>query len=147
MYRRPYHNLLVQNMQSFSTFLRTPWLTVRRDNAPGVFGNPIELWNYKYRAYADFARVAQVRFLKYEDILDRPEIVFSPSDVPWSTYPRLDIPDRSLKGDARTFESFRQMYRDKFWTNAIEIEDIRAINRCLNHGILEYLNYDLAPEI
>ena len=140
MYRTPYHNLLKGNSRSFGAFVRKTWLTTRRDNALGVFRNPIELWNYKYRAYAELARIAPVTFLKYEDILEDPGIVFSASGIqPNSDH--IDVPAQSVKGSAETFESYKQMYRQSFWLTRIEPCDMKVISQHLDARVLEHLDY------
>jgi hypothetical protein len=137
----PYHNLLTDNARSFTAFIRTPWLTTRRDNAPGIFGNPIELYNYKHLAYAKLAQAAPVTLVRYEDLLEDPTVIFSASGLQSIPGRSLDVPRESVKGGQQTFESYQEMYRQRFWTTRIENNDRDFINRSLDPQVLEYLNY------
>jgi hypothetical protein len=141
MHRRPYHNVLQENIITFSTFLRRPWLTVRRDNAPAVLDNPIALWNHKYRACMTLARAADVVFVRYEDILEDPASLFVRVGVPTHPGRPLDIPTVSLKGDGVRFEGYRKMYSERFWLDRIDAEDVALIDRTLDPELLRLLGY------
>lgn len=141
LYRSPHHNLLAGNMKSFSTFLRKPWLTTRRDNAPGIFASPIELWNYKYRAYIEFSNIAKITFIRYEDVLENPAVVFSTGGILLSSDEPLDIPQHSLNGGAIDFDTYRKMYSESFWFERINRVDTEAIGQSLDHRVLDHLGY------
>jgi|GEM_PF-341339 len=144
-YRHPYH--LVKKWGSFSAFLEAQCNVVRRENAKGLFQNPVELWNVKNRALLELSKSKlPVILLRYEDVLAAPEIAVE--NV--ASISKLKMNDAfqgvyfsTKREDNRHFEEYRSYYLDEKWRTNLSEENVRRINRDLDHKLCGELGYEL----
>ncbi len=145
LYRHPYH--LNSTANSFLSFLKTPCPVVRREHAARAFQNPVELWNVKNRALLELSKSKlPVILLRYEDVLAAPEIAVE--NV--ASISKLKMNDAfqgvylSTKGeDGRHFEEYRSYYLDEKWRTNLSEENVRRINRDLDHKLCGELGYEV----
>lgn len=147
LYRRPYHRGPVVGDLSFTRFLTTPWLPVRRENLDSVAGlTPISLWNLKNRAYLDIAPDLHVMNLTYEQLLSDPESVTMriAAACGKEIVPRFVNVRNSTKGDAgRDFSTYRDYYLSEKWRPAIDPMSYQVINEGIDKELVTHFGYEL----
>jgi len=146
--RRPYHSL--QNRPStFAEFVTRPWITVRRENAPALIENPVELWNFKMRSYFDTAASAgvQMRFVKSEDFVQDQESAVS--DILEMTGRKEEKFEQVIEATktvdrklGRDLEYYKDYYRDTKWQQELDSDSIGRINTFLDPVLMEKLGYE-----
>lgn len=144
LYRQPYH--AKRKYSSFERFLKEPWETVRRENAPPEFTSPVEMWNQKNAAYLTLGDYTTVVHCRYEDLLadplgfleqlsDEHGIQFRRSPCK-NVYPAMKRHDRG-----KTFDDYRDYYLNERWRAELDDDCIRLINERLDAEVLSHFQY------
>ncbi|MCB0617889.1 MAG: hypothetical protein KDC32_11880 [Saprospiraceae bacterium] len=146
LYRRPYH--ATQLYDNFDQFLQTPWKTVKRENAPTQFDNPVELWNKKNISYLELTKYATALNLRYEDFLvDFEHQLRRISDFLGQTTKQVPFQNQ-INGTKRNglpdFFSYRRYYLGEHWRHHLTNSQIALINNHLDPDLLQSFGY---PEI
>jgi hypothetical protein len=146
LFKRPYHNLLRFNRHDLETFILSPWLTVRRDNAPAAFASPVSLWNYKVSCYLRSAQELDGILLRYEDLVISPENAVSTICAKFDCSPpsNLRIPLQSTKGEPKSFGVYRDYCRRQTWLRELSPRELQLIGRQLDNVTMKRLDYPLA---
>ena len=144
LYKRPYHAPQTA-LLDFEDFLRSPWRTVRRENAPNMFINPIDMWNKKNASYLQLSGEFPTINLKYEDLLADPTATLSQIARCFSLqekYQEFRNIESSSKGDARDFAFYQSYYLDEKWREELSGEAVNIINSQLDTGLMQHFRYE-----
>jgi len=145
LFRRPYH--LGFSEGNFFSFLNTPCSIVRRERAPGVFQNPVELWNSKNRAFLDLSLSnLPAMLLRYEDVLANPEAAVEKISRGFQLKRQGQFRGvyLSAKGDkGRKFDDFQLYYLKEKWRDELMQREVEFINRFLDADLCRDLGYDV----
>jgi hypothetical protein len=147
LHRRPYHSLL--SKVDFSSFIRSPWVSVRRDNIDrACLDNPVQLWNAKSAALLRLGNETQLTtvLICYEDLLAR----FDESMERFSSY-GLTRQDSSIwnqihegtKDKTRHYSDYVAELRNDPLGSGISIDDIRFIDNEVDQEVATTLRYEL----
>lgn len=148
LYRRPYHMLeeIIENESlTFSQFVRRPWLTRNREFTNKIVENPIVLWNLKVQSYFELLGVSpHVVIIKYEDFLLDPATTARNFDCfLLRATDDLIVEDKSTKGDAMTYQDYKNELLNRNITELINKEDIEFINSHLNSSLMDKIGYSI----
>lgn len=146
LFRRPYENLCIRHPEHFADFLREPWLTVGRENAPTFLKSPVELWNLKVEGYRRLTRSVTVLHLRYEDIIANPEGFLGQV----ARYLERRGAEFSIHTDAvkkqdsgKDIDYYRNYYLNERWRDSLGNEHIDLINRVLDSSLVEAAGYKM----
>lgn len=150
LWRRPYNVLMPGGRPGDrSTFLRRPILANQRDGlAEGLIANPVRLWSLKTGAHMQTAAALGDRALlvRYEDLVEAPDLASGwlarhghPANGP------LKVPARSTKGDALTFQDYRDRVRNHDPGADFPAPDRRFIREQLDGDLCGRLDYAGGP--
>lgn len=146
LHRRPYHQEQLTAL-SFEEFIRTPWHTVGRENAPAVVSNPIELWNMKNGAYVALNKKASAINITFENLLKDPEKMLKQIsqrfDFGWKVG-QFENFDESTKKEttAKDSEFYRNYYLQEKWKSNLSCSAIEFINARLDPQLMDYFGYE-----
>jgi hypothetical protein len=143
LYKRPYHQHWSEK-PDFETFLSLPWCTVRRENSPKKFTNPIEMWNIKNRAYLQLKRKFPTIDLKYESLLLDPEQEVMSIKDQFSLTQKVkhfQNIEKSTKGDQKDFLYYQKYYIEERWRGKLSPTAIHTINEHLDFSLMEHFGY------
>ena len=143
LYEHPYHQQWGFN-PDFDSFLLLPWSTVRRENSPKEFKNPIEMWNIKNRAYLELKRKFPTIDLKYENLLLDPEQEIIRIKELFSLAIKIQYfhnIEKSTKGDQKDFQFFQSYYLEERWRDNLSSKSIQTINEYLDFSLMEQFGY------
>jgi hypothetical protein len=146
LYEKPYNRR--QETDDFSTFLRTPWKTLRRERAwQRQFENPIQLWNAKYAAYLHFHETYDLPsfLINYETILEDPDaFVRDVAQEMGATLTGDDV-DNILKSpkvkDVKSFSYYQDYYLNQKYLDEMSDEDVAFISAELDTSLVEDWGY------
>ncbi len=144
LYRRPYHAR--RSYSSFTQFLSEPWETVGRENAPGAFTSPVDMWNKKNAAYLALADYATSVNCRYEDLLAAPlAFVGELSDdfrIEKRIHPFENV-DPATKGADRgkTYRDYRAYYLEERWRDELDSTSLQLINDRLDFDLMSHHGY------
>jgi hypothetical protein len=143
-YRRPYHQYWILGLD-FEAFLTSPLQTMRCENSPSTFKNPVELWNLKNASYIQLGKGFSTINLTYEALLSNPkatiEFIKQELRCQLRTQQFIDI-EQSVKGDRKTSQDYKNYYLDRKWKKELTLNSISIINDFLDDEILEYFDYE-----
>ena len=148
LHQKPYNRK--QDPGEFSSFLRTPWKTLRRERAGrSQFDNPIQLWNEKYAAYLHFHRSYDFSsfLINYETILEAPHAFVR--DIAQKTGATLtgdgieNIQTSPKVKDVKTFSHYRDYYLNQKYLEEMDEEDVTFISSELDASLVEDWGYRL----
>ena len=144
LFRHPYH---YQGQRSnFETFLQQPWATVRRENHPQPFANPIAMWNAKHEAYLRLLRQQEGVLLRYEALLADPEaqLTHLTKTLQLTCHPYFIPVQNDAKGESvRKFSDYQIYYLEQHWRQELDARHIDLINRTLNQNLVTSMGYEL----
>lgn len=147
LHRNPYHQRYLQK-PDFETFLRTPWRTLRRENAEKVVKSPIELWNLKNAANLQLASLHALN-LTSESLIENPAAVIEQISRKFSIERHSDKfmnYERSTKREAGKDSSFyRDYYRNERWRAELSGEAIAIINEGIDRALMAHFGFALLP--
>lgn len=145
LYKRPYHMLgeiIKDESLTFSKFIRRPWATRNREFTNKVLKNPIELWNTKVQSYFELLDVTpHVLITKYEDFLLDPSATKMLDSFLIRTTHDLAVHNNSTKGDAKTYQDYKNQFLTKKIPEMISKEDIEFINLELDRTLMDKIGY------
>lgn len=145
LFRRPY-NHLGKRRKTFEDFLTSQWHTVGRENAPGGFGGPVDMWNIKNRAYVQLNTRFSVVNLRYEDLVVNPGAVIRLIADTFSLRSKLERfsnIDGSTKGDDMNFSDYQAYYLGEEWKRKLTPRHVGIINKALDESVMQYYGYKL----
>lgn len=146
LYKRPYHYYKVwEEKPDFETFLTSPSPVVRRENAPGFFANPIELWNQKNASYIQLKNGFPALNLKYEELISSPEEIIKSISQAFSLNAKLtDFKNRekSTKEKTKDFSFYREYYLEEKWREKLSPNAIMLISKGLDDNVMQYFGYE-----
>lgn len=144
LHKRPYHHESSRS-QDFETFLKTPWTTVRRENAPKILSSPVDLWNLKNASYlalgnSDYPTI-NVRF---EELLQDPQRVIEEIcdkfHCPRRSSQFANI-EESAKGHDKDAGFYRDYYLNERWRDKLSTSSIELINERLDNELMTSFGY------
>jgi len=146
--QRPYHSFL-SKPTTFSEFVVRPWVTVRRENAPALIENPVELWNFKLHSYFNTAAKIghPVFFIKSEDLIQDQESAISPileltGRKNEEFEPLIDATKTIDRDLGKDLDYFKDYYGERKWRHDLDPESIRRINEYLDPVLMENTGYE-----
>ncbi|MBI2311685.1 MAG: hypothetical protein HYU77_04185 [Betaproteobacteria bacterium] len=146
LFNRPYH--AKTRRPGFEEFLALPWETVRRENAPEPFANPVALWNRKNAAYLELKRRWPTLNLRYEDLLREPFAVLERIAALPGMRKKRPQPvnvERSTKEHGKTFEYYRDYYLQERWRGKLTDASVALINARLDRELMRDFGYEMLP--
>ncbi len=147
LFKKPYH-YQGEKPPDFSTFLRTPWRTLKRENySQKSFHNPIEIWNLKNVSYIGLEGKTGIKTLnfQYETLLNNPELTISEicknhKDLRMNAgFINLET---STKSSTNTYRDYKDYYLQERWRDFIAPEDRYYIQQHLDKEVMKYFGYD-----
>lgn len=149
LFASPYH--ACSRYADFPEFLQAPWPTRRRERAPRRFANPMELWNWKNRAYLRLPGTVPVINLRYEDLLADPERCVREIAVRGNLAWRQAFfknRERSTKAaPGRDFAFYRDYYLGEQWRARLGRRELDLINAALDPGLVRQFGYSIMEDI
>lgn len=149
--KKPYHSLL-PTCSKFEDFVSCPWITVRRDNAPALFENPVDLWNFKLNSYyaateTVAANACKVFFIKFEDFIhDQEQSVAGVLDVVGRKKGGFEVLREATKGNDRSLGRdlayYKEYYGNEKWRDSLNSESVARINKSVDPILMEKIGYD-----
>lgn len=144
LYRQPYH--AKREYASFGQFLREPWETVGRENAPPAFASPVEMWNLKNAAYLTLAGYTTTIHCRYEDLLADPlgflEKLCCKHGIQTRQNPFGNVLEAMKRqGRGKTFDDYRTYYLEERWRTELDDDCIELINERLDCDVLARFGY------
>lgn len=145
LYKRPHH-LKGLRQDSFESFLKQPWATARRENAPPEFVSPVDIWNSKNGAYLSMCDNGfSVANIRYEDL------IADPQQTIWSLAEKFRLEHNPLfrnivestKGEELGFSDYQRYYLTEAWRNKLSDEAIALINARLDKDVVSRFGYPL----
>ena len=145
LYKRPYHFTRKSYEMSFEYFLKSPWRTLKRENAPKVVPNPIELWNLKNSSYLGLLNERTLNITS-EILIENPDGVIN------NVCEKFGIPklqnhfinfEASTKDKTKNTDHYRKYYLNEMWRSEISEESLCIINRYLDFEVLEHFGYEI----
>lgn len=129
MFRRPHHAwFLDTSATDFARFLRSPWLTVQRENSPSVFPNLLQLWLYKVNSYVDFLHRRDGRnamILRFEDLVrDQPSVLSSVEQALKVGIKSSTTIDEDVKEGSRSLGDIQTYYSEERWRDIYQQDDL-----------------------
>ena len=120
MHKKPL-NALTSVAPEMETFLRSPWVSVRRENVAPAFTSPIDLWAQKMRSYVALHQLAEQKgfgftVIRYEDLIrDQLATVTRLGDVFTRTAEEFspEVTDGYTVGDGKTLSDEARSYINK----------------------------------
>lgn len=143
LYRRPYHRRGSARPADFESFLRTPWMTVRRDNTASVLESPIGLWNIKNRSYLQLDQSRSLN-LTTEAILDNPEAVIDRMSRELHLGRRTERfmnYEESTKDADKDYSFYRDYYLNEKWREKLSTQAIELINQTVDQQLMAHFGY------
>jgi hypothetical protein len=144
LHARSYHQYYSEK-PDFETFLKTPWKTVLRDNAPKLLESPARLWNLKNASYIQLDEKFSTLKLKYEPLLDNPLNILSEIEKEFSFEKKVDRfinYDQSTKEKGKDSEYYRDYYLNERWKEKLTPKSIEMINSLIDPDLMAYFNYE-----
>jgi len=140
LHRRPYHHY-GPALGDFRTFLTMPWRTVGRENAPGEFSSPVEMWNAKNASYRRLGDGLPVLHIRYEDLLADPDRILT--DIQEKSGCRRR-PERAAPGadDEEASAFYRSYYLEEQWRKRLSAIEIGLINERLDDDLRAFFRYE-----
>jgi len=145
LYKNPWHAF--QKYSSFDEFLNTPWKTRWRENSPGNFSNPMELWNTKNRAYLRLHNSQWNSInLTYEDLVADPEKWINQIAKVTRTTKKSEIFLNWEKTTTRfapdkTYAFYKNYYLQEQWKTLLSNQQIELINQQLDEDVMAKFGY------
>ncbi|MBN1998449.1 hypothetical protein JW935_12900 [candidate division KSB1 bacterium] len=140
LYKRPYNSR--KKYGSLQDFIRKPWLPVKRDNYPGVFINPVDMWNKKNSAYLNLKKYFPCANLRYEDLLKHPSQairrVAEEFQLPMQEFRNVT---ESTKENHKNFSYYRDYYLTEKWREKLDRRSINLINQYLDNRLMQLFDY------
>ncbi len=144
--RRPYH-IKGPKVRSFEAFLRRPWMTEARENAPSLLVSPVALWSTKLSAYKCYISQAVDQGLSCE-IIQFERFVLEPTDVLHSALANVGFQPRKplqaveyTKKDGQTLEDRQEYYRAETWRECLTAENVDMINDQVDWDLAQAFGY------
>jgi hypothetical protein len=144
LYRHPYHHKT--GKISFEEFLERKWHTVRRENSPVYFENPVSMWNKKSTSYIQIRNTFNCANIKYEDLLNDPESIINMMSLKLGIHKKSDRfinITASTKDTTKDFKFYNRYYLEEQWKDDLSAEAISIINRQLDTSVLDHFGYTL----
>jgi hypothetical protein len=143
LYRRPYHYR--GQASSFEAFLAAPWQPVRRARAPGVYDNPVVMWNQKNASYLRLAAGAPTINLRYVDLLSNPgrtlAQIASTWDIAWKVPEFKNVEESTKEKREKDFAYYQDYYLGQRWREELSEGQLALVNRHLDPGLMEAFGY------
>jgi hypothetical protein len=147
LFRRPYGSVASRTPGDLLAFIREPWMTLGRENAPAILASPVELWNLKNDGYARLARAVKVVRVRYEDVLAEPAQLLGVLEESLERRrAEFVIPNESTKtADAgkKDLAYYRDYYLKERWREELSEDHVAAINEFLAPAIVRDAGYDI----
>ncbi len=143
LYRRPYHRPAPD--LGFEAFLRRPWRTVGRDNAPRTLESPVELWNLKNASYLRLPQ-ADTLHLTTESLFENPENVIRQLSRRFAlerTSSTFTDYERSTKDAGKNGDYYRDYYLNERWRRDLTDAAVMAINGAVDRQLMARFGYEL----
>jgi len=144
LHRMPYHQKN-SSAGDFQTFLKTPWETVRRENAPRKLSSPVALWNLKNRSYLKLKAAAPTLNIRYEDLLENPAAVLGEISqtfsLGWKSSSFVNY-EQPAKAHAKNNAFYRDYYLNEKWRAGLSPASVKLINRQLDAEVMQAFNYE-----
>ena len=146
MYKRPYQSYK-GTKTTFYEFIRSPWKTVKRENAPEEFANPVILWNQKNWSYLNLSKYSNAFHIRYENLLELPlEILYKIQEktkIPMKVKDRVKQVRNSTKSKKKKYDDYFDYYiKNQSWQELLNQKDIDFINNNLDFELMESLGYE-----
>jgi len=144
LYRRPYHQYYSKK-PGFEEFLKTPWLTVGRDNLKRTLKSPIELWNIKNSSYLQLAGPNTLN-ITTESIFEDPEAVIDTISSRFSVNTLSNgfvNYENSTKNESKDTSYYRDYYLNEKWRNKLSAEAISIINVSVDKPLMDAFGYQV----
>ncbi len=145
LYRRPYHQQYPQGKPDFETFLRQPWKTVFRDNAPRRLSSPVELWNIKNAAYLTSARALPIVNLTFEALLADPAGIIDDlaRRFGWSRLsPDFVNHEASTKESGKDSGFYSDYYARERWKDSLTPQAVALVNERVDQALMRHFGYE-----
>ena len=145
LYRRPYHRERGL-LPGFEEFLEKPWKTVKRENAPPFYDNPVIMWNEKNRSYIKLIGELPSINIRYEDFLIDPEKVLDEIlELTGCSKLKNYFTNvmESTKEDSKNYSYYKTYYLEEKWRDKLSEQSINIINKYLDPEVLYYFNYSV----
>lgn len=142
LYRNPYGPSEINT--SFEQFLTEPFKTLKRENHPEPFENPIILWNEKNKSYMQLKNDLPAITIKYEDILLNPKSAIDSIARQFHLKKRFDDfknITESTKEKTKDFSYYKNYYLKEIWKEKLNKKSIEIINKYLDEDLLNYFGY------
>lgn len=131
---------------SFEQFLTEPFKTLKRENHPEPFENPIMLWNEKNKSYIQIKNCLPSIIVKFEDLLLDPESVVDFISGQFKIKRKdVDFKNKteSTKEKDKDFHYYQNYYLKEIWKEKLDKNSINVINHYLDENLLNYFDYKI----
>jgi hypothetical protein len=142
LHRNPYGPAEINT--NFEQFLAEPFKTLKRENHPEHFENPIILWNEKNKLYMQLKSNLPAIIIKYEDLLSDPKSAIDSISRQFNLKKRSDDfknKTESTKGETKNFSYYQNYYLNEIWKEKLNKKSIEIINKYLDEDLLNYFGY------
>lgn len=143
LYKNPYSPEKINI--NFEQFLIEPFKTLKRENHPDHFENPIILWNEKNKSYIQIKKSLPAIIIKFEDILPDPKSAIDSISKQFNTKKRFDDfknITESTKEKPKNFSYYQNYYLKEIWKEKLDKKSIDIINKYLDEDLLNYFGYE-----
>ena len=143
LHRNPYGAAEINT--SFEQFLTEPFKTLKRENHPEPFENPIILWNEKNKSYLQLKNNFPAIYIKYEDLLSDPKSAIDSISRQINLEKRFDDfknITESTKEKSKDFSYYKNYYLKEIWKEKLNKKSIEIINKYLDEDLLNYFSYE-----
>ena len=146
LFDRPYENFGLSRPENLSQFLREPWPTAGRDNAPECLESPIELWRLKVEGYFRLAEVVPAILVRYEDLLENPNVLLSKLpdllEQRYDDFVQMDEASKLQDKGKKNFAYYKDYYLNQKWRERLTETDIELVNSYIPSWLFERAGYE-----
>jgi len=145
LYRKPYSHQCSGRKPDFTTFLRTPWKTVARDNCNSMLANPIELWNIKNASYLQLESLNGLNITTESTVQD-PEAVIAKISRHFSIdrlSSRFLNYEQSTKDSGKDFAYYQDYYLNERWQDKLSEQAASIISGAVDRKLMRHFGYEV----
>ncbi len=143
LHRNPYGPAEIN--ASFEQFLTEPFKTLKRENHPEPFENPIILWNEKNKSYLRLKNNFPAIYIKYEDLLSDSASAIDSISRQFNLKKMFDDfknKTESTKEATKDFSYYQNYYQKEIWKEKLNEKSIEIINKYLDEDLLNFFGYE-----
>lgn len=144
LYKRPHHAKGI-SCETLEQFIDFPWMTIAKDRVAPVLNSPMNLWNEKLSAYADFQECCDIPFyqIRFENFVQNPVETLAAALVSFGfeTDGLAAIP-LSVKNKSHSATGLADYYAQEKWRQRLTRQSVALINQHTDWQVAKRFGYE-----